>query len=196
MTTNDNWRRYLEAGTAVGQVTLARAEEIARGLLGPGEDERESAWHELDELTRFGRHMGEQLVDMARAEMFKQLETLGVGSIDHFFERIADLVGSQPVDAPSHPAESPPAPHHLEAEALAGAGTVRAKKAPTHRKGKEAKAKKNDQKGQKVPKGSKSERKGEKKHKKKERNEEVPERPHWASLVLTLAGLPDFAGIV
>ncbi len=195
MTTNDNWRRYLEAGTAVGQATLARAEEIARGLLGPGEEEPESAWHELDELTRFGRHVGEQLVDMARAEMFKQLETLGVGSLDHLFARIADLVGSQPVDAPSHPGESPPAPEHLEPAAQAGAGTARTEKAPTHRKGKEAKAKKKDQEGKKGPKGSKSERTGEERHKKKERKEEVPERPHWASVVLTLAGPPDFAGI-
>ena len=196
VTTNDNWRRYLEAGTAVGQVTLARAEGIARGLLAAGGDERESAWHELDELTRFGRLMGEQLVDVARAEMLKQLETLGVGSLDQFLERIGDLVGSQSVDAPSHPAESPRVPEHPERAAGAGAsGTARTENAPTHGKSKEAEAKKKDKKDKKGPKGLKGS-KGKKKAKKKETKEKVPQRPHWASVVRTLSGPPDFAGSV
>ena len=105
MTTNDSWRRYLEAGAAVGQVTLARAEGIARGLFAPDDEERETAWRDLDELTRFGRLMGDQLIDMARAEMSRQLETLGAGSLVQFLDRIADLVRSQPVDAPSRSAE-------------------------------------------------------------------------------------------
>jgi len=197
VTTNDNWRRYLEAGTAVGQVTVARAEEIARGLLTARDDERESAWRQLDELTRFGRFMGEQLVDMARAEMLKQIETLGVGSLDQFLERIGDLVGSQSVDASSHPAESPRVPEHPERAAGAGAsGTARTENAPTRAKGKEAKAKKKKKKDKKDklgPKGLKGS-KGKKKDKKKETKEEVPERPHWASVLLTLAGPPDFAG--
>jgi hypothetical protein len=118
VTTNESWRRYLEAGAAVGQVTLARAEGIARGLFGPDDDERETAWHDLDELTRFGRQMGDQLIDMARAEMSRHLETLGVGSLDQFLDRIVDLVRSQPFDAPSHSAD----PHAKPEPVVAATG--------------------------------------------------------------------------
>ena len=113
MTSNDSWRRYLEAGAAVGQVTLDRAEEIAKGLIAPDEHERENAWQELDQLTQFGRRMGEQLADMAVAEVTRRLETLGVGSLDQFLDRVGRLV-RPPVDQPSDRAESSEDPESSE----------------------------------------------------------------------------------
>jgi hypothetical protein len=203
VTTNESWRRYLEAGAAVGQLTLARAEEIARGLLAPGEEERSTAWAEFEELTRFGRLMGEQLVEAARSEVTKQLEMFGVGSLDQLWERISDLVGSAGVDesyqsTPNRAAEVPEDLIYRPAGAevasthpgqVAGTGDV------GHPKDKKDKKDKKDGRGKKGPKGKRS-----KKH--KEENEEKDtdgSGPHWASgpkRVLSLAKPPDSAGSV
>ena len=171
MTTNESWRRYLEAGAAVGQLTLARAEEIARGLLAPGEEERSTAWAEFEELTRFGRLMGEQLVETARSEVTKQLEMFGVGSLDQLWERISDLVGSAGVDESYQSTPN------------------RAAEAKKHKKDKK------DGRGKKGPKGKRS-----KKHKEENEEKDTDgSGPHWASgpkRVLSLAKPPDSAGSV
>ena len=212
VSTDDSWRRYLEAGAAVGQVKLARAEEIARGLLAPGEDERETAWDELKELTRFSRLMGGQLVDVARAQLTRQLETIGVGSLDQFLERIADLLGPPTGDAPTKSAEwpakseppEPPAPPDPGTEAGA-LGKI--EKAPHHAQGKAPTSKGTDKKNHKGSKGSKSrpegwdskaekkhqKTKGDKKHKKKEKGPASPLRGSEQNRVLTLALPPDSA---
>lgn len=91
MTSNESWRRYLDAGAAVGQVTLARAEEIARGLLAPEEATRERARRDLDNLGRTSRVVGGQLVELARHELTKQVKT--IGSFDHLVDRIAEVLG-------------------------------------------------------------------------------------------------------
>jgi hypothetical protein len=210
VTTNESWRRYLEAGAAVGQLTLARAEEIARGLLAPGEEERSTAWAEFEELTRFGRLMGEQLVEAARSGVTKQLEMFGVGSLDQLWERISDLVGSAGVDesyqsTPNRAAEVPEDLIYRPAGAevtsthpgqAAGTGDVGHPKDKKDKDGRGKKDKKDkDGRGKKGPKGKRS-----KKH--KEENEEKDtdgSGPHWASgpkRVLSLAKPPDSAGSV
>jgi len=160
VTSNDSWRRYLEAGTALGQVTLGRAEEIAKGLLAPGDEEREAARNDLDELTRFGRQMGEQFVDMARAEVSKQLEALGVDSLEELFDRLADLVRSQPVDVPSHHAGSasdPGPPEHLEP--VDGAGATGETKLEQNKPEQKPKAVKNTKPEKAKPEKTKAEKK-------------------------------------
>ena len=215
MTTNESWRRYLEAGAAVGQLTLARAEEIARGLLAPGEEERSNAWDEFEELTRFGRLMGEQLVEVARAEVTKQLETFGVGSLDQLWARISDLVGSAGVDEPDQSTRTgamhvpedliyrPAEPEVATADPGRATGDVEHKKhkPKNHQmdkrdnrdnKEKRDKRAKKDGNGTKGPQGKKS---------KKHKNEKEKDRAgaHWASgtnRVLSLAKPPDSAGSV
>jgi len=121
VTSNEIWRRYLEAGAAVGQLTVARAEDIAKRLFDTDEDERERAWSEVDHLAQFGMRMGEQLVDMARAELSRQLMNRGGDSLDRLFAGIADLLGSESAGRssqapePSEPTGSLGAPIDVEA---------------------------------------------------------------------------------
>lgn len=212
MTTNDSWRRYLEAGAAVGQLTLARADEIARGLLADDEEERATAWNEFEELTRFGHQMGEQLVEVARAELTKKLETLGVSSLDQLLERIAELVGNGPVHAPSDRSEAAaesvsaerrePAPRTATdaagAEPAAKGGTAsgaRGEKRQPKKKDSRDKTDKTDKRDKKKDKKAAPEAKSEKKQ--KNEKEKVSGDPHWAPTphrVLTLARPPDSAG--
>jgi hypothetical protein len=185
VTTNDSWRRYLEAGAAVGQLTVSRAEEIAKGLLAPGEEQRKTAWREFEDLTRFGRQMGEQLVEAARAELTKQLKTSGVGSFDQVWTRITDLIGSVP-DGPANTAATPP--EHVEP----GAGSNGSAVVETTEKGSKAhKAKKNKERA----KGSKA-AKGKKKHKENEMVSGAPGGTTGPSHVVTLTRSPSPAGTV
>jgi hypothetical protein len=90
VTTNESWRRFLDAGTAVGQVTLAKANEIAKGLMASEQETRERAWRDLDELGRSGRQLGEQLVDLAKSRLTRELGHLG--SLEETLDWVADLV--------------------------------------------------------------------------------------------------------
>jgi hypothetical protein len=212
VTSNDSWRRYLEAGTAMGQVTLARAEEIAKGLLAPGDDEREAAWDDFKDLTQFGRLMGEQLVELVRAELSKQLESLGVGPLEELFDRLADLVRSAPVDVPSErPGSSPAGSPPLHLEPVIGIGdTGDTQPIQREKAGKKPKAKNMAPKakadtinaGMKDAKGAKKAKaekhpKGEK-HKKKAKKTDAQATDQAAgpNRVLTLTRTPDSAGRV
>jgi hypothetical protein len=98
MATDESWKRFLDAGALIGQVSMARAEEISRGLFSDDEATRRESWRDLEEMGRVGRKMGEQFVTLARAELTKQLE--GVGSFDQLVDRLSDLFGrgAQPGD--------------------------------------------------------------------------------------------------
>jgi hypothetical protein len=190
--------------------------------LAPGDEAREAAWDDLEDLARFGRQMGEQLVEVARAELSKQLESVGVGSLEELFDRLADLVRSQPVDVPSQRAGSSPdagPPLHLEPVVGAG-GTV-----DTQPDQSEKVAKSNPPKakadtinaGKKDAKGAKSHRRADRLHKVKPEKHTKAEKPNkkakktegqktekdpgsppagGPNRVLTLTRAPDSAGRV
>jgi hypothetical protein len=110
VTSNEAWRKYLEAGAALGQETVARAEGIARGLFAPDESERSEAWQEVDQLARFGMQVGERLADMARAELTRQLKHRAVGSLDELLVRVKDLIGPVAPAEGDDPSGTPPVP--------------------------------------------------------------------------------------
>jgi hypothetical protein len=166
VTTNESWRKYLEAGAAVGQATAARAEDIAKRLFDPDEEERESAWRDLEQLTRFGRLMGEQLAEMARAEITRQVKSFGGGSFEQIFERIAELLGAP---------DAPPAPEPPEREAVLEARVVVVADEPV--------AAPKKPKSKKGAKGKTSASGNGKKHKKKEKD---ASGAHDGVLTLTL----------
>ena len=92
VTSNDAWRRYLEMGATVGELTVARAEEIARGLVAEDDEVRARAWREVDQLARFGLRMGEQLLDLAKDRLETELRTRSADTLDLLLERLGDLV--------------------------------------------------------------------------------------------------------
>lgn len=90
MSTNENWRRFLDAGTAVGAATLTRAQEIAKGLMDAEPATREQARRDLDDLGRTGRQLGEQLAELAKSRLSGPLGHSG--SIEETLAWISDLV--------------------------------------------------------------------------------------------------------
>jgi len=170
VTSNESWRRYLDATTAVGQVTLDRAQEIARGLLSDDEQTRTRARRDLEDLGRASRLFGGQLVALARDELGRQLKQ--VGSLDELFDRIADVLGG-PVRDPARdpstevgPAEMAPVADHPGASSAAARCHRTAEPGSKKDSGKKKGAK--GAKGDKEPKfsGQKKKNKKDKKDKK------------------------------
>ena len=82
MAENDMFKRYLDAGMAFTQLTRARAEEMVKELVKAGELQRDQAQDRVEVLDR-SRKNTDQLLDMMRKEISKQLAAFGVATKDN-----------------------------------------------------------------------------------------------------------------
>lgn len=82
MAKSDGFKRYVEAGALLGQVTRARAEEIVRELVNAGDLQREQAQRWVDDLVERSRRASEDLVGLIRTEVSAQLTALGLDPDD------------------------------------------------------------------------------------------------------------------
>jgi polyhydroxyalkanoate synthesis regulator phasin len=92
MPSNDAFRKYVEAGAALGQVTRARAEELMRELLSAGGSSRGQAQEFIDDLLERSRRMGDSLLEVVRAEVARQLSALGVTSVDDLAQQVGEVL--------------------------------------------------------------------------------------------------------
>jgi polyhydroxyalkanoate synthesis regulator phasin len=112
MVSNERIRKYLEAGTVLGQVTRARAEEIVKELASAGDIQREQTQEWVDNLVERSRKTSEQILDLIRHEVSAQfskidataLETLA-GQVSDFLKRSAEAGRSATADAAAHAAK-------------------------------------------------------------------------------------------
>ena len=91
MTENDGLRRYVEAATALTQITRSRAEELVRELIKAGELERHRAQEWVEDLVKTSRERSEALVDAVRGEVRHQLKDLGFTNVDDLAKKVADM---------------------------------------------------------------------------------------------------------
>ncbi|MHB8218804.1 MAG: hypothetical protein ACYDHU_00555 [Acidimicrobiales bacterium] len=91
MAKGDGFRKYVEAGAVLGQVTRARAEEIVRELAGSGEHQREHAQQRVDDLVERSRKAAEGLVHLIRSEVTTQLDALGIDP-ENVAKQAADIL--------------------------------------------------------------------------------------------------------
>jgi polyhydroxyalkanoate synthesis regulator phasin len=92
MTENDGLRRYVEAATALTQITRSRAEELVRELIKAGELERHRAQEWVEDLVKTSRDRSEALVDAVRGEVRHQLKDLGFTNVDDLAKKVADIL--------------------------------------------------------------------------------------------------------
>jgi len=92
MTENDGLRRYIEAATALTQITRSRAEELVRELIKAGELERHRAQDWVEELVKASRERSEALVATIRGEVRQQLKESGFTNVDDLAKRVADVL--------------------------------------------------------------------------------------------------------
>ena len=91
MASNDGFRKYVEAGAALGQITRARAEEIVRELVGAGQLQGTQAQEWVDDLVERSRKASEDLLALVRTEIASQLTALGIDPED-LAKQAADLL--------------------------------------------------------------------------------------------------------
>ena len=92
MTENDGLRRYVEAATALTQITRARAEDLVRELIKAGELERHRAQDWVEDLVKASRDRSEALVATVRGEVRQQLKEVGFTNVDDLAKKVADIL--------------------------------------------------------------------------------------------------------
>jgi polyhydroxyalkanoate synthesis regulator phasin len=78
MAPTDPWKRYLDAGFELTQLTRQRAEKVVRDLMKAGEVQREEAQDRVEELLDRSRRTTEAVVELVRDEVAKQLRAIGI----------------------------------------------------------------------------------------------------------------------
>ncbi|HEX3795006.1 MAG TPA: hypothetical protein VHV57_10950 [Acidimicrobiales bacterium] len=92
MASNERIKKYLEAGTVLGQVTRARAEEIVRELVSAGDIQRGQAQEWVDNLVDRSRKTSEQVLELVRHEVATQLSKIDAPSLEAIASQVADVL--------------------------------------------------------------------------------------------------------
>src|ERR1700686_3819856 len=92
MNENDGLRRYVEAATALTQITRSRAEELVRELIKAGELERHRAQDWVEDLVKTSRDRSEALVSTVRGEVRQQLKELGFTNVEDLAKKVAEIL--------------------------------------------------------------------------------------------------------
>lgn len=88
MAGSDPWKRYLDAGMELTNLTRDRAEKIVKEFVKAGEVQREQAQARVDDLLERSRKVSTALADTVRVEVTRQLTELG-------------LINAKPADGPA-----------------------------------------------------------------------------------------------
>ncbi len=93
MADNDPFRRYIDAGAALTQLTMARAEELVQEFMKNGEFQRKEAQAKVEDLFERSRKSTEALLSIVHAEVSDQLSSLGIGSLEELARQVASVIG-------------------------------------------------------------------------------------------------------
>src|SRR3974390_1380907 len=96
MASNERIRKYLDAGTVLGQVSRGRAEEIVRELVNAGDIQRANAQEWVDALVERSRRTSEQVVDLVRREVANQLQRIDGTVLDSVATQVAVVLKKSP----------------------------------------------------------------------------------------------------
>src|ERR1700742_2802713 len=92
MASNERIRKYLDAGTVLGQVSRGRAEEIVRELVNAGDIQRSQAQEWVDNLVERSQKSSEQILELVRHEVAVQLEKIDPKSLESLANQVADVL--------------------------------------------------------------------------------------------------------
>ncbi len=92
MASNERIRKYLDAGSVLGQVTRGRAEEIVRELVNAGEIPRSQAQEWVDTMVERSKKTSENLLEMVRREVHAQLSRIDASSIEEIANQVAAVL--------------------------------------------------------------------------------------------------------
>jgi len=92
MASNERIRKYLDAGTVLGQVSRGRAEEIVRELVNAGDIQRSQAQEWVDNLVERSHKSSEQVLELVRHEVASQLEKIDPKSLEALAHQVAGVL--------------------------------------------------------------------------------------------------------
>ena len=92
MASNERIRKYLDAGTVLGQVSRGRAEEIVRELVNAGDIQRSQAQDWVDNLVERSHKSSEQVLELVRHEVATQLEKIDPRSLESLANQVAEVL--------------------------------------------------------------------------------------------------------
>ncbi|MGA2473667.1 MAG: hypothetical protein ABSG39_09240 [Acidimicrobiales bacterium] len=92
MASNERIRKYLDAGTVLGQVSRGRAEEIVRELVNAGDIQRSQAQEWVDNLVERSRKTSEQVLELVRHEVTTQLDRIDGKSLEAIANQVAEIL--------------------------------------------------------------------------------------------------------
>ncbi len=92
MASNERIRKYLDAGSVLGQVSRGRAEEIVRELVNAGDIQRGQAQEWVDSLMERSRRSSEQVLDLVRSEVAAQLSKVDSKALESLANQVAELL--------------------------------------------------------------------------------------------------------
>ncbi len=93
MATNDSLQRYIDAGVAFTNMTRKKAEELVSELVQNGDVQRGEARARVDELLERSRQGTEVIVTAVRSEVARQLEAVGITSLEDLAKQVATVLG-------------------------------------------------------------------------------------------------------
>jgi polyhydroxyalkanoate synthesis regulator phasin len=93
MANKDPFQKYLDAGIAFTNMTRAKAEELVQELVRSGEFQGSDARAWVDDLVERSRKSREALLVQVRHEVSRQLESLGITSLEDVAKQVATLLG-------------------------------------------------------------------------------------------------------
>jgi len=132
MANKDAFQKYLDAGIAFTNLTRARAEDLVQELVQSGEFQRGEAKARVDDLIERSRKGREALLAQVRHEVARQLDSVGITSLEDLAKQVASLLGRSA--AGRRPASTKAAAKKSPAKKAAPAKkTTAAKKAPAKR---------------------------------------------------------------
>jgi polyhydroxyalkanoate synthesis regulator phasin len=92
MASNERIRKYVDAGTVLGQVSRGRAEEIVRELVNAGDIQRSQAQEWVDNLVERSRKSSEQVLELVRHEVATQLSRIDADSLEAIANQVAEIL--------------------------------------------------------------------------------------------------------
>src|SRR5580693_6198794 len=92
MASNERIRKYLDAGSVLGQVSRGRAEEIVRELVNAGDIQRSQAQEWVDNLVERSQKSSEQVLELVRHEVAVQLEKIDPKSLESLANQVAEVL--------------------------------------------------------------------------------------------------------
>jgi len=93
MADKDAFQKYLDAGISFTNLTRARAEELVQELVQNGEFQRGEAKARVDDLIERSRKGREALLAQVRHEVARQLDSVGITSLEDLAKQVASLLG-------------------------------------------------------------------------------------------------------